>query len=312
MRRAVRTSVVVLFLGSAVVAHAAGESFRVARTAEAVVVRAGEREVLRYQLRKPADSALTVDSACYFHPVATPGGTVVTDVAPDDHRHHRGIFLAWVEMHGAGRDADFWGWGKHARKEGRQIVNRAVTGLAGGRRARFRARNEWQADGTPMVREDLQVALQGTGPAHVLDLVYTLTPVEDVRLARWAFSGFVLRARKDGSATFEGPDGPVDLPAPKHTDPETDWPAAAWYGVTLALPDGGVASTAVIDHPRNPPALWHNVAGIRMVNPCIVAPGEVRLRAGRPLVLRYRVVLQDGPLDRDRIQHLARQFRGGR
>src|SRR5687768_16118500 len=75
-------------------------AFKTEKAGDAVVVAVGDKEALRYQLSKPEGSLLSIDSAAYFHPFATPGGTVVTDVAPDDHRHHRGIFLAWVEMHG--------------------------------------------------------------------------------------------------------------------------------------------------------------------------------------------------------------------
>ena len=65
---------------------------------------------LQYNVKKPADSKLSVESACYFHPFSTPSGAVITDVAPADHKHHRGIFLAWYDMKGK-KDGDFWGWG---------------------------------------------------------------------------------------------------------------------------------------------------------------------------------------------------------
>jgi hypothetical protein len=88
--------------------------FKVERMPAAVKVSApGGREVLRYQLERPSESGLSVASGCYFHPVATPNGVVLTEVAPSDHPHHRGVFLAWVEMHGA-VSGDFWGWGEHA------------------------------------------------------------------------------------------------------------------------------------------------------------------------------------------------------
>src|ERR1051325_7711163 len=93
------------------------------KTADAVVIRVGDKEIARYQLTKPADSKLAVESACYFHPFATPRGVVLTDVAPSDHKHHRGIFFAWLEMHGK-KDADFWGWGQYAPMKDRIIVNR--------------------------------------------------------------------------------------------------------------------------------------------------------------------------------------------
>src|SRR5688572_19601834 len=63
------------------------------------------RTLISYQLKAPPDAGLPVESGGFFHPMTTPSGTVVTDLAPADHRHHRGVFLAWVEMHGA-KDAD--------------------------------------------------------------------------------------------------------------------------------------------------------------------------------------------------------------
>ena len=50
--------------------------FTMEKSAEAVVIKDGGKDVLRYQLQKPADSKLAVDSACYFHPFATPSGAV--------------------------------------------------------------------------------------------------------------------------------------------------------------------------------------------------------------------------------------------
>ena len=82
------------------------------------IVRIGEREVLRYQTEP--DPKLSMKTGGYIHPLSTPSGIVLTDVAPSDHKHHRGVFLAWVEMHGA-KDADFWGWGQYAPRDGRVI-----------------------------------------------------------------------------------------------------------------------------------------------------------------------------------------------
>jgi hypothetical protein len=101
----------------------------------------------------------------------------------------------------------------------------------------------------------------------------------------------------------------VKLPNPIHTKPDSDWPAAAWYAFTLTLENGVKAGVAVLDHPKNPPTLWHNHPDIRMLNPCIVAPGEVKLNAGRPLRLRYRVVAFDGPLPEALLAELASDFR---
>jgi hypothetical protein len=288
---------------SIVSAAAAPPHMAVQKSSDALTVKAGDKLVLRYNRIKPTDAKLPIDSACYFHPLATPSGVVVTDVAPADHPHHRGVFLAWVEMHGRS-DADFWGWGEHAPVKGRSIVNKSMH-VRGGE---FDFTNHWTADGETLLEEKLSGGARPTPDANVLDLTYTLTPTADLTLSRWAFSGFCVRTRKEGKLTAYGPQGEVKLPDPSHVKPESDWPAAPWYGYTLAFDDGEVAGVAVIDHPKNPPSLWHNHRGVRMLNPCIVAPGEVQLKAGKPLVLRYRVVAHDGPTPRELLDRLAKEW----
>jgi hypothetical protein len=168
--------------------------------------------------------------------------------------------------------------------------------------------NHWTAEGETLMKEVLTYGHRVEGAASVLDLVYVLSTDADVKIAKGAFSGFCLRMRKDGKATVEGPEGEVKRPAPHHMKPETDWPAQPWYGYQVTLPDGAQLGGAVIDHPKNPPALWHNAASIRMINPCITAPGEVVIKAGEPLTLRYRVVAWDGALPREQLTSLAQSW----
>jgi hypothetical protein len=270
-------------------------AFQIDREPNAVIIKASGQEILRYNTSQPADSRLTVESACYFHPFTTPAGIPMTQVAPMDHLHHRGIFLGWVEMRGK-TDADFWGSGTYAPKKDRKIVNREITAIsATNAMASFRARNEWLAEGEPLIIEDVEAAIRAAPPAYVLDLVFTLTPTSDLTLERRAFSGFCVRMPRDGKLEAFGPQGPVDLPNPKPAEPDSNWPTSPWHGYRVQLEDGTTAGIVVVDHPENPPALWHNVRGLRMLNPCIVAAGAVQLKAGEPLVLRYRVIAHDGP-----------------
>src|SRR5690606_15491642 len=103
--------------------------------------------------------------------------------------------------------------------------------------------------------------------------------------------------------------GVVDRPALNHLKPELDWPAADWYDATVTLEDGKQVGVAVVDHPSNPPCLWHNESNIHMLNPCIVAPGEVKLTAGKPLNLSYRLITHDGRAPTKRIEELSQAYR---
>src|SRR5437868_9444284 len=91
----------------------ADQSFSIDTTDQSITIKSNKKEVLVYNLEKPDNKQYPLDSACFFHPLRSPSGKVLTDFANADHPHHRGIFLGWVEMHGA-KDADFWGWGQPA------------------------------------------------------------------------------------------------------------------------------------------------------------------------------------------------------
>lgn len=104
------------------------------------------------------------------------------------------------------------------------------------------------------------------------------------------------------------PAGKVTLPAPSHLKPESDWPARPWYAFEMALPGGKKAGVAVLNHPQNPPTLWHNVTDIALLNPCIIAPGPFKISAAQPLMLRYRVVTFDGPVPTDLLNQLVEEF----
>jgi hypothetical protein len=285
----------------------AQDTLKTEKTADAIVVSSAGKDVLRYQLKKPADSKLVVESACYFHPLTTPSGQVVTDVAPADHKHHRGIFLAWFELKGK-KDADFWGWGQYAPIKDRIIVNREVETLHGGDAVLFNVKNEWMAEDAAIVKEFLITKFVRMNGMSILDLAYKLTPDGELRLPQRAFSGFCARLRKDGKATVESPEGEVKLPAPHHLKPESDWPAQSWYAYQITLPDGAQVGCAVIDHPKNPKSLWHNAASIRMLNPCVVAPGDVTIKDGEPFILRYLVVAWDGETPREKLNALAKDW----
>lgn len=289
------------------------------RTSAVEIVRSADTPILKYHLAPPKDAKLAVESGCFFHPLCTPGGIAVTDLAPADHPHHRGVFFGFVEMRGAKHDADFWGWGEHAPKDGRKIVNVDENGVIvrdtisrDRRTVGVTFRNAWKTGDDVLVDETLKTQVAARDDANVVDLEYQLTPREDIRLPRWAFSGFCVRLRKDGKIVYTSPKGAVDLPPLDHMKPELDWPAEAWYDATMTLEGGKQVGVAVVDHPANPPCLWHNESRIHMLNPCIVAPGEVKLTAGKPLVLSYRLVVHDGPVPVELIEKLAKEFRAAK
>ncbi|HJN83151.1 MAG TPA: DUF6807 family protein, partial [Verrucomicrobiota bacterium] len=76
----------------------------------------GDRAVLHYQAEKselPRDDLEPIyRRGGYIHPVVTPGGTVITDDYPHNHKHHHGIWFPWTNTIFEGRKPDFWNMGK--------------------------------------------------------------------------------------------------------------------------------------------------------------------------------------------------------
>jgi hypothetical protein len=275
--------------------------------------------VLSYLTSKPEGIPLAGNSVCCIHPFNTPGGEAATDIAPPDHRDHRGIFFAWHDMtfakNGQSVKADFWGWGAHAPTDGRVIKNRSVDLVsADGARAEIKVINDWMI-GTDRVMEATETIRAGAfsgDRGRTLDLTYVFTSDYDVTLNPMAFTGFCFRCRKEGPYTFFNPDGEVTLekfPNSNANRPETDWPAKTWYSHRVALQNGKVVSSAVIDHPSNPPSLWHGARSVSFLNPCVSAEGAVQIPAGKTLTLKYLAITRDGEFPQDYLNDVAAEWR---
>jgi hypothetical protein len=289
------------------------------------------RVVFDYMTKKPpmSEVPLTSPSVACFHPVLTPSGERVTALAPDDHPHHRGIYLAWhdsefrspIDPGKMGKyapafgwgitTADFWGWGEYAPRDNRIIQTNSIK-LAGASaaQAEIAIENAWMVGKRKLLDETTATRVSERDGAYVMDFTFTLAPVVDYVLHKQSFSGFNFQGRKDGESYFTNSAGTVQLPNPHYSVPELNWPPAPWYGYVVKVPSGKVVGAAVIDHPSNPPSTWHNARNLWMVNPVIAALGPVTIRPGSPLTLRYRVVVHDGPTPTAVVEKLAAEFRG--
>lgn len=272
------------------------------------------RVVFTYLTGKPAGIPLEGNSVCCIHPFNTPSGIAATDIAPPDHRDHRGIFLAWHDMSftrkGETLRADFWGWGKFAPTEGRMIVNRDVRlARSDASSADVAVTNDWMIEQARVLQEATTIRASMDQGARVLDLTFRLTPDHDMTINRVAFSSLCFRCRKDGEYAYADPNGAIALPDSSPTNPDSDWPSRPWYSDTITHPGGTVVASALIDHPSNPPSVWHGVRMLSLLNPCIAARAPVAVKAKRSLTLRYRAVTQDGAFPAGMLDRMAAAWR---
>lgn len=286
------------------------------------------RAVLDYMTSAPEGSALTSPSVACFHPINTPSGERVTAFAPDDHPHHRGMYVAWHDTEfrqpigATGRPptaplfgwsitkADFWGWGQYAPRDGRVIRTASVVlAEADHTQGTLHIRNDWMVGTRKLLDESTTARVAERDGVYVIDVHVRLAPLVDYQLNKQSFSGFNFQARKDGESYFTSSTGRVAYRDPHYSVPELNWPPAAWYGYVITLADGKTVGAAVIDHPLNPPSTWHNSRTLWMLNPNIAALGPVTIRKDAPLTLRYRVVVHDGATPTATVDRLAAEWR---
>jgi hypothetical protein len=282
------------------------------------------KAVFRYMTSKPKKTNLAANSVCCFHPLNTPAGERLTDLAPGDHHHHRGVFLAWHSMdfreeadfsafgplrptHGQNISrADFWGWGEFAPTQGRIIKNRKIELVkADAEQAELAIHNDWIIKDRVVMVEKTIAKVREQDAVYIIDLDYRLTPNLDLTLNQTAFGGFCVRARNDGDSYYATSEGKVKLPDPHYSVPELNWPGKRWYDYTINIENGRTIGVGTIDHPDNPPSTWHNPRYVWMVNPCIVAAEPVQAEKGNTLRLRYRLVVHDGPTPTDLLNKLV-------
>ncbi len=282
------------------------------------------KTVFRYMTKKPKKTNLAANSVCCFHPLNTPAGERVTDLAPGDHHHHRGVFLAWHTMtftekadfsvfgptgptHGWNISrADFWGWGEFAPTQGRVIKNRKVDLVkTDAQEAVVEIHNDWTINSRVVMTEKTTAKVREQDGVYIIDLDYALTPQLDLTLDHTAFGGFCVRARNDGDSCYATAEGKVSLSDPHYSVPGLNWPAKKWYDYTIKLQNGKTIGVGTIDHSDNPASTWHNPRYVWMVNPCIVAAGPVQVSKGKTLRLRYRLVVHDGPTPVELLNRLS-------
>jgi hypothetical protein len=232
--------------------------------------------------------------SCYVHPVYAPDGTVLTDDFNKDHRHHRGIFWAWEVVSYDGKTNDVW-----TVKGFRQKFVRWKARETDGPDAKLSVENGWYDGEHKFVKEDVEIIAHPTTNDHRV-LEFTLRfeavnkPVTIVGtpVAKKGYGGFAFRtAPRDGGAA--------------KTIIRTDEGVSKEDGVLAQHPwaeivgsfEGKKESIRVEDDPSNPgypKTGWLMRRSFALLNPSYPGLEPLTLEPGKPLVLKYRVLLSSG------------------
>lgn len=215
----------------------------------------------------------------YVHPLYGPGGEVLTADYSKDHPHHRGLYWAWPEVTYKGEKRDL-----HALQG---VFARPVKMIQAANGV-IEAENVWKwGDKEDIVREFANITvLPVKDGRRSIDFEFrfeALVPgVTIARRHRDAYGGFNCRF--------------AALTQQKIVINKS-------WAVITGIPPGGKqpVSIGIIQSEKNPefPGDWIQYPNLNWLQPTFPAKGKAyELKPGTPLVLKYRLVIAAGELEK--------------
>ncbi len=239
--------------------------------------------------------------AGYFHPIYDLDGKPITEDFPDDHYHHRGLWLSWPWMKYRGEKMQLW----HPSSL-RQEFDRYLRKEPGTEQAVLELRNNWVLDDESIGSEQWQLTVHArTDDRRIIDVRITIRAAEHpVKIRgkqnkRKGYGGMTL-----GTGPALGGGRLVDDAG----EGDRDAVQKPYRWANLSKDDRGVALLA---HPGNsnspPPWLIRNSYG-GVLNPEWPGLEAYTLKPGEPVTLRYRLIVHDGSRSSDEIKNLYERW----
>ncbi|MEW1868847.1 PmoA family protein [Streptomyces caelestis] len=292
---------------------------------EAVVVAAGDTEILRYVYRP--DPEAFESRKPYAHPVRTLGGRTVTGYRPNDHRWHKGLQMTASHLSGQ----NFWGGNSYVHGRGYLPLPERIGSMrhdgfsafgAGGDRFDCAEDLTWvENGGAEWAREERGLSVHSVDEeagAWVLDWSIRLTNLRDVALE---FGSPTTAGREMAGYTGLQWRGPRDFTGGTVLVPDVGAGAGAeagklmgtqgpWLSFSAEHDEHDAHSTLVFAHaPENldgsavHPSHWFvRAQPIPSVAFSWAFFEEFALPPGESFSYRYRIVVADGAWDRERVE----------
>jgi hypothetical protein len=251
--------------------------------------------------------------ACYIHPLYSPGGTVLTQDFPFDHRHHRGVFWAWPDSTLGPDDkrCDIW-----AIDGVRQIHEKWVKKEAGPDKAVISAENTWQYEKdpeNPVMREAVTMEVHpAEDGARAIDFSLAFTNISN--------KVFTLRGATTDSKGYGGfclrppaPNKPMEFTTASGVEEEDILRCETpWADVSFRKAPGSEeqAGAAIFQHPDNPgyphPGwIFRHYAFLGASWP---HTDPIEMQPGGSFTLKYRLYTHDGDARKAKVKRAFKSW----
>ncbi|MHC4682302.1 MAG: DUF6807 family protein, partial [Planctomycetota bacterium] len=263
----------------------------------------------------PAGQSPLYNRSGFIHPLWSPTGSVLTNIHPDDHYHHLGIWMPWTHTEFEGKEVDFWNLGKG---QGTVRFTKFVSTTSGPVYGGFQAEQEHVAletgEGQKVVLKevwDVRVYNVG-GPTEgywLWDFVSAQRCVAEspLRLVEYRYGGFGFR----GAAEWHG-DKAAYLTSEGKTRKDGHKTRARWCD-TAGVSDGKWKGVTHFSHPKNfrhPEAMriWPEFEKEVFFNWAPVQTGDFEMKPGEDHLFRYRQYVHEGKVDVEKTEQLWNDY----
>lgn len=241
----------------------------------------------------------------HLHPICSPSGKLVTGNHPDDHRWHRGVWMAWTKTEFGDSHPDFWNMGKVGEALTAEVRFDKLTKSwggpdSGGFISQHLFLDHSHAPEQKVLNETWEVAvsqetLDGT-LANIIDFTSTQTCAGDkpLKLPKYHYGGLGVR----GNLAWNPVEAVTMLTSEGHDRKVGDSTKGKWVHIG-GMVDGAPTGMAILMHPSNfrfPQPLRLNPKNPQL---CIAPSqdGDWSIDPGKPYTSKYRLLVFDGKPD---------------
>ncbi|MDB6079376.1 MAG: hypothetical protein JWO82_3123 [Akkermansiaceae bacterium] len=272
------------------------------REGKQIIVRSGDREILRYQaeagdLPRPEIKEVYRRGG-YLQSVFTPAGKLVTDDFAPNHLHHHAVWTSWATTQFEGRKPDFWNMGEATGRVDFVAVDEVWNKDTS---AGFTARHQF-VDMTAkpekvVLLETWKVIVTTDGKRNIIDLVsiQNCATESPLKLPEYHYGGIGFR----GNREWDGVEGCRFLTASGLTDRNkvnTAHEPWCWVGGKVGGETCGITFLGSPDNFRAPqPFRAHPSEPFFCFAPQQM--GEMAIEPGKTYTASYRMVVTDGEPD---------------
>ncbi len=290
-----------------------------------ITLSADEKEILSYRhawiLQPEGTSPLYRRKGGYIHPLKSPSGKILTCIQPPDHYHHYGIWNPWTKVYFEGREVDFWNL---AKGQGTVMYAGTLSTYSGELFGGFKVLHkhiDFTAPGEDKVALsevwDIRAWSLKVNDQLVwlIDFTFVLSCATDsvVKLVQYRYGGGIgFRATE----TWTNENSTV-LTSEGKTRIDADASHARWCRLVGETGLDETSGIIFMSHPANrahpePMRVWpenaNNGRGDLFFEFCPIRHEDWILYPNKEYVLKYRVVVFDGFMEKDTADKLWHNF----